>query len=501
MPHHTRVETTRRVIWRGVLLLAFSLFALPAAACTSCGAAFSIAANTATQVAQIGLMTSSMLAAIGAHGGGAGQSTNGPTMASADAAKSNAEAETAVAMRETFHKVRASNTIGMQSTNCRIGTKNLLAPAMDNIASTVKQLQERGIVGGMFFNSVMTPQRIATGHIYRLCKNGQLTRNDFGDAWFNTNQCIEDPMTAHDYLQASTILDYPVLIPPPQATLDILNNPEASTAPAITAAWSGLNDKQKKYIGATRFCENLVLSRIRPQEIRGDAATSSTNMAIVAQNLSAMASLSSVRDMCLSELSRRTAIDPATMPAGAHRTAIEQNAEKVINFLVNMRGADPKELYAYSSLANYNANNPIQVAGNPKAWVSQYVIDRHPRDFGLSIKCVGYGDGGTDAERTANGLACAQTAQIWENNESQRRKNFLEAVASVRSAPAFSQGVAAPTRAGYVPGVSPTPLLRDAALDIPGLDQKTMPLRDMIQAMDAVAQPTRNAAVQAPTQP
>lgn len=494
MPQQVGTAVWRRFFQFGTLPLALSLFAMPASACTSCGAAFSIAANTATQVAQIGLMTSSMLAAIGAHGGGAGASTNGPVAASADAAKSQAEAEAAVAQRETFHAVRANNTIGTQSTNCRLGTKNLLAPAMDNIASTVKQLQERGIVGGMFFNSLMTPQRIATGHIYRLCKNGQLTRNDFGDAWFTQNDCIEDPMTAHDYLEASTILDNPVLIPPTQAALDVLNNPENNTAGAITAAWGGLNDKQKKYIGATRFCENLVLSKIKPQDIRGDAATAPANMAIVAQNMSAMASLASVRDMCLSELARRTAIDPAAMPAGAHRTAIEQNAEKVINFLVNMRGADPRELYAYSNLVNYNANNPIQAGGRPKAWVSQYVIDRHPRDFGLSIKCVGYGDSGSDALRTTSALACAQTAQIWENNESQRRKNFLEAVASVRSSPGFNQGVAAPMRAGYAPGQARDPLLRDAALDVPGLDGKPMLLRDIIQVMDAAREPTRSAA-------
>ena len=480
----------------GALALSLMVDAVsPAQACDSCAASVQLPINTGLQVAQIAMTTAAVVAAIGAAGGGDGASNNGPVAATQDGAKSAAEHNAAVQMRETYHEVRAQNTINTQSVNCRLSTKNLITPAMENVAKTAKELQERGIISGMFFNSNLTPQRIATGALYRLCQNGQLAEADFGTAWWTANSCFADPLTTHDFLKISTILDSPVLIPPPQATMDILNNPENSAPAAVAAAWNGLNDKQKKYVGATRYCENLVLSKIKPQEIRNDAAMAPANMGIIAQNLSAMAGVSSLRDMCLNELTRRTAVDPALLPAGPHRDAIEQNAEKVINFLVNMRGADRRELYAYSSLANYNANNPIQAGGRPKAWVSQYVIDRHPRDHGLSIQCVGYGDTGSDAQKTSNLISCAQMVASWEKQEAQRKKNFIEAVAAIDKAPEFVAGVAAPLkRTGYTPG-GQDHLLHDAALDVPGFDRQPLRLDEMLHTMDAVLQPTRSAAV------
>lgn len=480
--------------------LGVSLSAFTVQACDSCAASVQLPINTGLQVSQIAMTTAAVVAAIGAAGGGDGSSNNGPVAASQDGAKSAAEHNAAVQMRETYHQIRAQNTINTQSVNCRLSTKNLITPAMENVAKTAKELQERGIISGMFFNTNLTPQRIATGALYRLCQNGQLAESDFGTAWWNANGCFEDPMTTHDFLKISTILDSPVLIPPPQATMDVLNNPENSPPGTAATLWGNLNDKQKKYVGATRYCENLVLNKIRPQEIRNDAAMSPANMGLIAQNLSAIAGVASVRDMCLNELTRRTALDPTLLPAGPHRDAIEANSEKVINFLVNMRGADPRELYAYSSLANYNANNPIQAGGRPRAWVSQYVIDRHPRDHGLSIQCVGYGDTGTDAQKTANMISCAQMVASWEKQEAQRKKNFIEAVAAIDQAPEFVKGVAAPLkRTDYRPG-SPGDLLQDAALDVPGFDRQPLRMDEMLHTMDAVRVPERTATVVQPAQ-
>lgn len=486
------------------LSLAIMLFSGPGSACTSCAAAFSIAANTATQVANIGSMTAAIVAAIGTGGGGEGASHNGPTAAYIDAGKSEAEFNAASTFAETYRLSRANNTLNTQSTHCRLGTKNLLAPATDIIAKAARTLQERGVIDGMFFNTAMTPQRIATGALYRLCQNGQLAPNDFGQKWFTTNQCIDDPTTVHDFLKISTVLDNPVLIPPPQATMDILNNPEASAPAAVLAAWNGLNDKQKKYVGAQRYCENLVTGRIKPNDLRGDSAMSSANMALVVQNFSAIATLSGARDMCADEMTRRVAIDPVGMAAGTVRTALQDNSDKLTNFLVNMRGANPRELYAYATPADYAANNPVPGAGGqPKPWISQYVVDRMPRDYGMSIKCSSYSDSGSDAERTGNALGCTQLATKWEQSEEQRRKNFMEAVAAISQTPGFVAGQATPLRARFAPEMQTLPLLRDAMLDLPDGGEKPMPLRDIIHAMDAVQNPTRSAAAasQAPTQP
>lgn len=496
MPHTARVELMRRFLRYGALsLVMVASSSLPAAACTSCAAAFSIAANTASQVAQIGVMTEAIVAAIGDAGGGAGSADNGPVASYEDAAKSEAEFEAASTFRETYRVARARNTLNTQSTHCRLGTKNLLAPAADVIAKAARNLQERGVIDGLFFNTAMTPARIATGAVYRLCQNGQLAPADFGQQWFTVNNCIDDPTTAHDFLKISTVLDSPVLIPPPQATMDILNNPEASAPAAILAAWNGLNDKQKKYVGAQRYCENLITGRIKPQDLRGDSAMSPGNMALAVQNFSAIATLSGARDMCADEMTRRVAIDPVGMAAGAVKTAYTQNSEKLTNFLVNMRGSNPRELYAYASQADYTANNPIPDAGGqPKPWISQYIVDRMPRDYGLSIKCSSYSDSGSDAARTGNALGCAQLATKWEQTEEQRRKNFMEAVAAISRTPDFGAKEAAPMRARYSPEMQTLPLLQDAELGVPGMGEKPMPLRDIIQAMDAARNPTRSAS-------
>lgn len=226
------------------------------------------------------------------------------------------------------------------------------------------------------------------------------------------------------------------------------------------------------------------------------------NMALIVQNFSAIATLSGARDMCADEMTRRVAIDPVGMAASAAKTALTQNSDKLTNFLVNMRGANPRELYAYATPADYAANNPIPGAGGqPKPWISQYIVDRMPRDYGLSIKCSSYSDSGSDAERTGNALGCAQLATKWEQTEEQRRKNFMEAVAAISQTPDFVAKQAAPLRARYAPEMQTLPLLRDAALDVPGIDGKPMPLRDIIHAMDAVQNPTRSAAVTAPKNP
>jgi hypothetical protein len=493
------------------LLLGSSVLSpVPAHACDSCAAMVQIPINTGLQVAQIAATTAAIVAAIGEAGAGSGSAESGPTIAAEDAAQNAAGQGTAVAELQTFHKVRAETTSNTQSTNCRLATKNALAPVMEDINKSAKKLQERGVLEGIFFNKAATPQRVAAGALYRLCQNGQLAPQDFGTTWYTVNNCINDSDSVHDFLKISTILDSPVLIPvtgtaavagnPPK--MDVLNNPEAYTPADVAAVWNGLNDKQKKYVGATRYCENLILSKLRPQTIRNDAAMTAANMSVIAQNMSAASALSSVRDVCISELSRRVALDPALMPAGPSKTAMTTSSDKIINFLVYFRGADARELYAYASAADRNAvnvvnghdiGNPIGGA-TPTPWVSQYVIDRHPRDYGLSIKCVGYGDTGTDAAKTGNAIACAQMAATWEKNEAQRTKNFIEAVAAIDQTPEFSDAVAAHTRARYNPMPQSHPLLQDASLNVPGFDQRPIKLDEMLNTMGAVQHPSKTAS-------
>lgn len=488
-----------------ILCLSLSLLPFGAQACDSCGAMVQLPINTGLQVAQITATTLAVVSAIGVNGGGNGANSQGVSAATFDAGKNSANMVNVTIMRAAQRDANVAAVVNGQSVNCRLHTKNLVTPLVENIRKQVGWRLERGLIDDIYFNSNLTRERIATAQLYRLCQNGQLAPSDFGPNWWAQNACIDDATTRHDFLKISTILDSPVLIPvtgaagfgPPGTTrMDVLNNPQSFTPAQVLGVWNGLNDKQKKYVGAVRYCENLVLSKIDPQNIRNDAAMTVSNMATIARNMGAAGSVASVSVMCQTELGRRTALDPedpAFTPSPA-RTALIDNRDKIINFLVNMRGGDPRDYYAYATPAAFTANTPIlDGSGNPKAWISQYVIDRHPRDYGMSIKCAGYQDSGTDAGRTGSMLQCTLLANLWEKNEATRRKAFIEAVAAIDQTPGFVSGGASPTKTRGVPGNPAEPFLQDASLEIPGFDQQPMRLEEMLNTMNAMTDPARSA--------
>ncbi len=506
--------SSSKLVLRHALAVAIILpaFSVPVQACDSCAAAVQLPINTGLQVAQITATTLAVVSAIGLNGGGNGGDQQAQNAGIYDAAKSAGDMINAGAAVSDQADANFRSLTNAQSVNCRLHTKNLVTPLVENIRKQVGMRYERGLIDDVYFNNNLSRERIAAGHLYRLCQNGQLRPADFGPEWFATNNCIDDPQSVHDFLKISTILDNPVLIPvsapagfgpPGTSQMDVLNNPESFTPAQVNAVWNGglglpgLNDKQKKYVGAVRYCENLVLSKIEPQKIRNSGALTLTNMRSISQNNAAMGSIASVAKACQHELGRHTALDPddPAFPPGPARQALIDNREKIVNFLVNMRGADVRALYAFATPADYNAipPNPIQVGGVPKAWISQYVIDRYPRDFGMSIKCSGYADTGTDAGRTGSMLACNMMAVQWELSEATRRKAFIEAVAAIDQAPGFSSGDSAAIRTKGDHGTPEAPLLRDASLEIPGFDQHPMRLEELLNTMNAVASPARSA--------
>jgi len=492
---------------RFAALVVLPLLSSPAAqACDSCGAMVQLPINTGLQVAQITATTLAVVSAIGLNGGGNGANSQGVSAATFDAAKSGASMTNAMRMVAVQRDANVRSVTNAQSTNCRLHTKNLITPIVENIRRQVGWRLERGIIDDVYFNANLTRDRIAAAQLYRLCQNGQLRPSDFGPNWWATNNCIDDPTSVHDFLKISTILDSPVLVPvggnapcgPPGTTrMDALNNPQFCTPAQMLAIWNGLNDKQKKYVGAVRYCENLVINRIEPQNLRNDAALTVGNMAAIVRNMGAAGSLASVSVMCQQEVGRRTALDPddPSFPPGPARQALIDNRAKIVDFLVNMRGGDPRELYAYATPADFTSNTPIQVGGVPKAWISQYIIDRYPRDYGMSIKCAGYADSGTDAGRTGSMLQCTTLASLWEKNEAAKRKAFIEAVAAIDQTPGFGGGSATPTRTNGVPGGGASPFLRDASLEIPGFDKQPMRLEEMLNTMNAMDAPTRKTEI------
>ncbi|MGB4101361.1 MAG: hypothetical protein WBK91_05595, partial [Alphaproteobacteria bacterium] len=126
-----------------------------------------------------------------------------------------------------------------------------------------------------------SPTRMAASWLYRLCKSGQLRRgtaaanftdSDFGVDWFDQNRCVSDPVREHAFLRPSTILDNAVLVPPSKQEQETLDNPATydpadGGTPVVgtpAAVWARLKDKQKLFVSARLFCENLTMSRLIP---------------------------------------------------------------------------------------------------------------------------------------------------------------------------------------------------------------------------------------------
>jgi len=504
----------------------------PARACDSCAAAIALPVTTGLLTAQIGLSTAAVIAAIGAAGGGGGFADSGVATSRFEAAKMGASMDFAGNMLAMHRRFRAENTQNMQSVNCRLATKNKMTPVLDGFTQAHAREMVRGLVDGVYFNPNVTPQRLAAGMIYRLCQNGQLAPSDLGKKVFDANNCIYDPTTVHDFEKVSTILDSPVLVPPlgtasgGMKKMQLLDNPELANIPPAPAAnplkavWDSLNDKEKKYVGARRFCENLILNRVQPQTIRNDAAMTLGGMEAIAQNIGAMGSLSSAYDVCSRELSRRTAMDKAVI-AG---TSTEATPEKIISLLIGL-GADARSLYAYQTAADYNdttteteipvpdpahpgqnlkmkIGKPISGAGKPIVFISQYLKDIYPREHALSEKCASYADTGTQSAKTGNMMACAQTAALFDRNEAADHKALMDAVVAIGQIPGAWKPDEAPVKAGYRPSAPGQPqLLHDAALDIPGFDQQPMRMDEMLQTMTAAEHPDKTAGIATAVQP
>ncbi len=486
-------------LFLGGFMLAVASFApLPAQSCDSCAAAVQLPINTGLQVAQITATTAAVVAAIGTNGGGNGGATEGAAAASFEAQKSAAGMVNSGTMVGAYREANVASVINPQSLNCRLSTANRVAAATQSISRGVSKNLERGVVDNTFFNANLTPQRIAVASLYRLCQNGQLAPEDFGQAWWTANGCFSDPTTVHDFLKISTILDSPVLIPPSQAQMDILNNPESYAAGTASNVWNNqLNDKQKKYVGAQRYCENLVASRMRPQNIRNDAAMTAGNMTAISMNFGAASAVASVSNMCSREMARRVALDTASLPAGPYRQELEDNGPKMINLLVNMRGADPRALYAYATPADYTANSPIAGAAGPKPWISEYVKGMVAEAHGLSDKCAGWGNSTSSAATTGTFLECNMMVAQYERNEAANKKAFIEAVAAIDQSPNFVDAAGSAAVKINHEGQPARPMLQDASLEVPGFDQQPMRLDEMLHTMNAAQNPEKTAAASA----
>lgn len=437
-------------------ILALSLFmtaALPASAYAFCVTCVAMVAVTAQQTAIAGAlaaMEEAIVAAVGAKGGGDSDTKQGEVAGLVDAGKSQAEASTAAQMWRTYHKVRANNTFNTQSINCRLQTVNNVGSRVaEKFQQSVAFNLQDGVIN-LFFNHNFSPIRTQGAALQRNCKNGQLLRSDFGQAWWDAlnassppqGQCFEDTTDingdgvsdfAHAFLKSTTVLANRVMVPPPAADMARLNDPDGPGA-VVSAVWAGLSDKQRLYVSAVRFCENLALYSLRPLDVYGDAALSTENQRVIMQNFAAVAKLDALVYACRSEVARRTAPDAASMVAAgfADMQEVADNADKVGEQLV--RSGVPA--------AEFQAGGTSYISPMLAAYARTEAFCNN-NETAKSI----YADTGSDAEKTAAVVRCEQLKMTNRETEQIYRSLFNTMTSGIAGiASQFTRKVSTPLR-------------------------------------------------------
>jgi hypothetical protein len=292
--------------------------------------------------------------------------------------------------------------------------------------------------------------------LYRLWKSGQLRPgtapefldSDFGTKWFNANACIDSPVQAHAFLNPTTILDHTVLVSPSKDQMDVLNNPESAYPPnppmpggTPETVWAALTDKQKLFVGAKLFCENLIMSRMNPVRMTSDQALLPGNMSQTLKSLGNMGKLLAAQAQCNNEIARRTAPDPEN-PDFAGDLAMQDilaKGNKIATFLVTNESKNPVDIYAYNTDATgANTLPAITVAAGPhagesKSFISPYLIERYNNDYcnsqdtanNISFKP------GSESERATGHLSCLLVQQVWDEHEITMRSIFARIVQSI----------------------------------------------------------------------
>ncbi|MEJ0061714.1 MAG: hypothetical protein WDO70_00550 [Alphaproteobacteria bacterium] len=385
-------------------------------------------------------------------------------MAVEKAAEKNLEAKLTAGGISAVRQIKGAKTVNMESKNCRIHTGNKISHTVSAYSRTVAMTLEGKEITQFFGGN--PEMRLSVTALQRLCRNGQLAPNDLGLRWFVDNGCFSDPSSVHDFLKASTILDNPVLLMPSANQMNCLENPNDPVAcvGSPQAVWRSLNDKQRRYVGAVRYCETLEGGHSATMDgITGDVALSPLGMAAAMAKFASFAKVTTATDVCRAELARRTAADVeailATVATDPAMRDMQNNAPRIME-LLSTEGDDMAPYkarkcetvpYGTTYVGPASAGTSFQVVDCPsatdfspsasptaklphKVYLSQYVLDRYARDFCMSREAAAsnYVDTGTDTEKTGNILDCNIVASLWDQHEIESKHNFVAVVRALQ---------------------------------------------------------------------
>lgn len=481
-----------------LLVAGLGLPAAPAAAwCPSCVSVPLInAADTAIRIVAMAALKASTLMAIGLQGGGVSAAVEAQAAAQFDAAKSMAGWVNTSVMQASSRKTAVLSARNTQSTNCQLQFLNNVSTVLQTHFqnSVAYNLQDNVI--DMFFNRGFTPERAQVAALQRNCKNGQFRREDMGQAWWDSmnaasppsSQCFEDVAPdmngdgypdpefgfAHAFMKPSTILSHRVLVPPSDADMAVMNNPDTGNPQAV---WNGLNAKQRRFVSAVRFCENIALQAMKPMAVHGNAAFDPRNVTVIMDNLSAMGKLDALVYVCRSELARRTSPNNAVAYQASSATD-RPDVERVASILLKS-GAKLRPTGEADEFQERNASGAVVNYMSPALLAYSRAAYCNNNRTRMSF----YGDQGSDAEKASNLMRCQQLKLLYNETEEVYRSMFNNMIAGVEGVRSqFATPLVAPVRRSDADG-----LVKQASFGpgdkIEAAPQQQLTLREMLQQM------------------
>jgi hypothetical protein len=399
-------------------------------------------------------------------------------------------------------KIGASLSPNTSSQQCRLDTVKQTAKLAEPFQRQMTDNLHKNSAN-LAMNSAYTTGRILAAATQRYCKNGMLSPDLVGPKAFASMGCFQDPPYENAFMKPGSVLEHLVLVPPDSASLgaypdgspitkmSILDNPDDPANPSTAAVvWASLTDKQKAYVAALRYCQNLEQSELRSNHFTGDQASQPENMQRITQNFSAMGMLGTLTNVCYSELARRTApnVYDAADPQMASATMQLKKTvrDKKIAEQLLTAGTDPIVWQAYTAF------DPVQLVPNgppvldgadPQIFISpalydyaKYRVYCSDADTWDSMNF----DPGKDAQRFTAQIKCTQITGLAKELDARYADLFERSTAGIKAAGrSFVAPLSAPAKADNGGGLHQVSWRED--------DQKKakiMPMETIISKMD-----------------
>lgn len=399
-------------------------------------------------------------------------------------------------------KIDVSQMVNTASQQCRLDTVKQTAKLAEPFRRQMIDTLHKNSAN-LAMNSSYTTGRMLAAATQRYCKNGMLSPDLVGPKAFAAMGCFQDPPYENAYMKPGSVLDHLVLVHPDSAPLGvyadgsiitkmaILDNPDDPANPSTAAVvWASLTDKQKAYVAARRYCENLEQSELHSNHFTGDQASLPDNMQRITQNFSAMGMLGTLTNVCYSELARRTApnvydaADPQMASASMQLKKTVRD-KKVAEQLLHI-GTNPIIWQAYTAFDAVQLvpnGPPVMDGADPQIFISPALYDYAK----YHVYCADADtwdsmnfDPGKDAQRFTAQIKCTQITGLAKELDARYADLFERSTAGIKAAGrSFVVPLSAPAKADNGGGLRQVSLRKETSNKT-----KMIPMDVVIRKMD-----------------